>query len=255
MPFCANTTPVSAPTIAAACSGESAEQVGFQGDENKILQSQLGRARGRAHPPADGLVAVDERYPVVAHRLQVRAARDDRHVVPARGELRSEMPADRACAENADPHLDSRIVAMSQKLPVVIAGAGPTGLMCALALARRGVPVVVCEGEPSLTHDLRAGTFHPPTQEMMAPYGITAAHARARAAGAPLADPQPPRRPGGGVRPRAARRRHPLPLPPAPRAAPPDADPARHPEARKRAPKCTSAIASPASSTRRARCW
>jgi 3-(3-hydroxy-phenyl)propionate hydroxylase len=63
---------------------------------------------------------------------------------------------------------------MSGKLPVVIAGAGPTGLMCALALARRGVHVVVCEAEPSLTHDLRAGTFHPPTQEMMAPYGITA---------------------------------------------------------------------------------
>ena len=56
---------------------------------------------------------------------------------------------------------------------MVIAGAGPTGLMCALALARRGVQVVVCEAEPSLTHDLRAGTFHPPTQEMMAPYGIT----------------------------------------------------------------------------------
>jgi 3-(3-hydroxy-phenyl)propionate hydroxylase len=55
----------------------------------------------------------------------------------------------------------------------VIAGAGPTGLMCALALARQGVRVVVCEAEPSLTHDLRAGTFHPPTQEMMAPYGIT----------------------------------------------------------------------------------
>lgn len=63
---------------------------------------------------------------------------------------------------------------MSEKLPVVIAGAGPTGLMCALALARRGVRVVVCEAEPSLTRDLRAGTFHPPTQEMMAPYGITA---------------------------------------------------------------------------------
>ena len=56
---------------------------------------------------------------------------------------------------------------------MVIAGAGPTGLMCALALARRGVPVVVCEAERSLPHDLRAGTFHPPTQEMMAPYGIT----------------------------------------------------------------------------------
>jgi 3-(3-hydroxy-phenyl)propionate hydroxylase len=46
--------------------------------------------------------------------------------------------------------------------------------MCALALARRGVPVVVCEAEANLTHDLRAGSFHPPTQEMMAPYGITA---------------------------------------------------------------------------------
>src|SRR5262249_25722604 len=59
-------------------------------------------------------------------------------------------------------------------LPIVVAGAGPTGLMCALALGRQGIPVVVCEAEPGLTRDLRAGTFHPPTQEMMAPYGITA---------------------------------------------------------------------------------
>lgn len=59
-------------------------------------------------------------------------------------------------------------------LPVVIAGAGPTGLMCALALGRQGIPVILLEGEPALTHDLRAGTFHPPTLEMMAPYGITA---------------------------------------------------------------------------------
>src|SRR5215472_16521279 len=58
--------------------------------------------------------------------------------------------------------------------PVVIAGAGPTGLMCALALGRRGVPVIVLEAESALAHDLRAGTFHPPTLEMMAPYGITA---------------------------------------------------------------------------------
>jgi 3-(3-hydroxy-phenyl)propionate hydroxylase len=61
----------------------------------------------------------------------------------------------------------------SDALPVVIAGAGPTGLMCALALATRGVPVVVCEAEPALTHDLRAGSFHPPTLEMMAPFGVT----------------------------------------------------------------------------------
>ena len=30
------------------------------------------------------------------------------------------------------------------------------------------------ESEPALAHDLRAGTFHPPTLELMAPYGITA---------------------------------------------------------------------------------
>lgn len=58
--------------------------------------------------------------------------------------------------------------------PVVIAGAGPTGLMIALALGKEGIPVILCEAEPGLTGDLRAGTFHPPTQEMMAPYGITA---------------------------------------------------------------------------------
>ena len=58
-------------------------------------------------------------------------------------------------------------------LPVIIAGAGPTGLMAALVLGKQGVPVILCEAEPGLTHDLRAGTFHPPTQEMMAPYGVT----------------------------------------------------------------------------------
>ena len=62
---------------------------------------------------------------------------------------------------------------MTERKPVVIAGAGPTGLMCALALRKQGIPVVLCEAEPSLTHDLRAGSFHPPTLEMMAPYGIT----------------------------------------------------------------------------------
>lgn len=62
---------------------------------------------------------------------------------------------------------------MPERRPVVIAGAGPTGLMCALALRRQGIPVVLCEAEPALTHDLRAGSFHPPTLDMMAPYGIT----------------------------------------------------------------------------------
>ena len=61
----------------------------------------------------------------------------------------------------------------NERPPVVIAGAGPTGLMCAIALAKQDIPVVVCEAEASLAHDLRAGSYHPPTQEMMAKYGIT----------------------------------------------------------------------------------
>jgi 3-(3-hydroxy-phenyl)propionate hydroxylase len=60
-----------------------------------------------------------------------------------------------------------------RKPQVIVAGAGPVGLLTALALAKKDIPVLVLEGEPGLTFDLRAGTFHPPTLEMMAPYGIT----------------------------------------------------------------------------------
>jgi 3-(3-hydroxy-phenyl)propionate hydroxylase len=57
---------------------------------------------------------------------------------------------------------------------VVVAGGGPVGLMTALGLAHAGVPVLLIEQEPALTVDLRAGSYHPPTMEAMAPYGITA---------------------------------------------------------------------------------
>lgn len=56
---------------------------------------------------------------------------------------------------------------------VLVVGAGPVGLITALGLASKGVPVLVIEREPALTQDLRAGSFHPPTMEMMAPLGIT----------------------------------------------------------------------------------
>jgi 3-(3-hydroxy-phenyl)propionate hydroxylase len=62
---------------------------------------------------------------------------------------------------------------MSSPQRVVVVGAGPVGLLTALALAWHDVPVVVLEAEPGLTIDPRAGTFHPPSLEMMAPYGIT----------------------------------------------------------------------------------
>jgi 3-(3-hydroxy-phenyl)propionate hydroxylase len=63
----------------------------------------------------------------------------------------------------------------ASSLPVIVVGAGPVGLLCALELARRQVPVVVLESEPTTTLDLRAGTFHPPTLEMLQPEGVAEA--------------------------------------------------------------------------------
>lgn len=56
--------------------------------------------------------------------------------------------------------------------PVIIVGAGPAGLVTALSLAQRRVPVVVLEAENELPQDLRATTFHPPTLDMLDGLGI-----------------------------------------------------------------------------------
>lgn len=62
-------------------------------------------------------------------------------------------------------------MANASTLPVIVAGAGPTGLATALSLGLKGVGVVLVEREPGLTVDLRAGSFHPPTQEMLVALG------------------------------------------------------------------------------------
>ena len=62
--------------------------------------------------------------------------------------------------------------------PVLIVGAGPVGLAAALSLASQGVSVRVIEAEPALTVDHRAGSFHPPTLEMLEPFGVTEAMQR-----------------------------------------------------------------------------
>ena len=56
---------------------------------------------------------------------------------------------------------------------VVIAGAGPVGLVSALVLGSAGVRVTVLEGASDLSIDLRASTFHPPTLDMLSQYGLT----------------------------------------------------------------------------------
>ena len=57
---------------------------------------------------------------------------------------------------------------------VVIAGAGPVGLTAALLLGSKGIRVTLLESAGKLSEELRASTWHPPTLDMLAPYGITA---------------------------------------------------------------------------------
>lgn len=56
--------------------------------------------------------------------------------------------------------------------PVLIAGGGPVGVITALALAQRGIPVRVFEAAPTVNDAPRASTLHPATLEMLAEVGL-----------------------------------------------------------------------------------
>ena len=53
-------------------------------------------------------------------------------------------------------------------MPVIIAGAGPSGSTLALYLAKQDIPVILLEKEDSLPQDLRASTFHPISLDLLA---------------------------------------------------------------------------------------
>ena len=55
---------------------------------------------------------------------------------------------------------------------VLVAGAGPVGLVAAVALREEGIPVTVLEASADLAVDLRASTFHPPTLDFLARLGL-----------------------------------------------------------------------------------
>lgn len=59
-----------------------------------------------------------------------------------------------------------------EKTQVLISGGGPVGSFAALALARAGIDVVLCEKRGHRAQDLRASTFHPPTLEMLDAVGV-----------------------------------------------------------------------------------
>jgi 3-(3-hydroxy-phenyl)propionate hydroxylase len=56
---------------------------------------------------------------------------------------------------------------------VIIVGAGPVGMVCALALNKRGIAVTVFEQEPAPVKDQRAASIHPPTLELLDELGLT----------------------------------------------------------------------------------
>lgn len=55
---------------------------------------------------------------------------------------------------------------------VIIAGAGPVGMVAAAYLAGEGIPVTIVEQARDLPDDLRASTFHPPTLDMLGRFGV-----------------------------------------------------------------------------------
>src|SRR5580658_4504768 len=61
---------------------------------------------------------------------------------------------------------------MPSERPIVVAGAGPVGVITALALARQGIAVQVFEAEPRVNDSPRAATTHAATLEMLERLGL-----------------------------------------------------------------------------------
>ena len=56
---------------------------------------------------------------------------------------------------------------------ILIVGGGPVGLFAAIRLVGFGIPITLIDKSTNVSSDIRASTIHPPSLEMMAPYGIT----------------------------------------------------------------------------------
>src|ERR1043166_2717786 len=57
--------------------------------------------------------------------------------------------------------------------PILIAGAGPSGLALAAELSRRGVKPLIIDRQPAGANTSRACVVHARTMEVLAPLGVT----------------------------------------------------------------------------------
>ncbi len=63
--------------------------------------------------------------------------------------------------------MNEQVLVSTENERVLIAGAGPVGLVAAAYLVNLGVPVTVIESGSQLAAESRASTFHPPTLDML----------------------------------------------------------------------------------------
>lgn len=132
------------------------------GDLVAVTQQETGPAIERADRAGCGAV------PFGSLAIGLLARHLDTHCHRAR------CYGDRKCTVNSHWAIRTgqAVDGMAHSNRVIVVGAGPTGLATALGLVRRGVEALVIEAEPALTHDLRAGTYHPPTVEMLDGLGV-----------------------------------------------------------------------------------
>src|SRR5436190_19201194 len=91
---------------------------------------------------------------------------------------------------------------------IAVVGAGPVGLTAALALGRRGIPIVLLAAEPQLVIELRGSTFHPPTLDLLDELEVVPRMIEGRTQSSDLAVPRSRNGAGRNLRSLASGRRY-----------------------------------------------